>query len=133
MEIDWIKALFDVRFRHVNSSWVEISYQTTIFSCVKNSSALQMLCLWNTQFLFCPARFYEAENICSVLVESTSQSQKCSIAKFHFWEKNFHFWDQIILFRDLTDAKIEYLLRSPKNLYMTLKGTPKEFQRSSKL
>ena len=24
------------------------------------------------------------ENICSVLVESTSQSQKCSIAKFHF-------------------------------------------------
>ena len=47
------------------------------------------------------------QNICSVLVESTSQSQKCSIAKFHFWEKNFHFWDQIILFRDLTDAKIE--------------------------
>ena len=28
-------------------------------------------------------------------------------SKFHFWEKNFHFWDQIILFRDLTDAKIE--------------------------
>ena len=47
------------------------------------------------------------KKICSVLVESTSQSQKCSIAKFHFWEKNFHFWDQIILFRDLTDAKIE--------------------------
>ena len=45
-------------------------------------------------------------NICSVLLESTSQSQKYSIGKFRFWVKYFHFWDQIILFWDPTDAKI---------------------------